>query len=357
MMFRVVGVMSGTSLDGLDLALCAFEEKAEGRFSGAILKAVTYPYDTEWQRRLRYASLLSGRELMKLHADYGVYIGGRVREFLKTELENVLLVASHGHTIYHEPGRGFTFQLGSGAHLAACCGLPAVCDFRSGDVAHGGQGAPLVPLGEQILFPEFGAFLNLGGFANVSVHRGGHVRAWDVCAANYVLNALSRRLGLAYDAEGVLAASGHLNERLLIQLENQEYYRRPPPKSLGSEDAEAILNAYLLPDIPIRDILHTWCHHAARRIVFDLRRLTGSRPLRVMVTGGGARNTFLMSCLKNYGAKENLEFVIPDDNLIDFKEAYIFALLGLMRWLQRPTTLASVTGAQMDSVTGAVYLP
>lgn len=356
-MFRVVGLMSGTSLDGLDLVLCTFEEKAGGRFAGAILKATTCSYDIYWQRRLRYAALLSGRELMKLHADYGVYLGEKVREFLGAEDKSVLLVASHGHTVFHEPCRGFTFQAGSGAHLAACCGLPVVCDLRSGDVAYGGQGAPLVPLGERFLFPEFSAFLNLGGFANVSVHEEERVRAWDVCAVNYVLNALARRSGLPYDAGGALAASGHLNENLLTQLENLEYYRKPPPKSLGAEDAEVILHAYLSLNTPVRDILHTWCHHAASRIVSDLKKFSQADPLRVLVTGGGARNTFLMACLDYYGKQENLEFVIPDDYLVDFKEAYIFAFLGLMRWLQRPTALTSVTGARKDSVTGAIYLP
>lgn len=356
-MFRVIGLMSGTSLDGIDMALCRFEEKADGILGGILERAVSLPYDREWHQRLHYAPLLSGRELMKLHADFGAYLGKKVKEFLSDDQEDILLVSSHGHTIFHEPGRGFTFQAGSGAHLAAACGLPVVCDLRSGDVAHGGQGAPLVPLGERLLFPEFSAFLNLGGFANVSVHDRDKVRAWDVCAVNYVLNALARREGLTYDAGGALAASGKLDSELLKRLENLPYYRKSPPKSLGAEDADAIIEAFLTPDRPTRDLLHTWCHHAARRIVFDIKKISGNKPLRILVTGGGARNNFMMACIKHYGEVEKLEFVIPDDRVVDFKEAYIFAFLGLMRWLRRPTALASVTGARKDAVTGAVYLP
>lgn len=355
-MYRVVGLMSGTSLDGLDAVLCDFEEVNYDCFKGKILKARTYAYDKAWQRRLRFASLLSGRELMKLHADYGRYLGERVRELLTGETAGITFVASHGHTVFHEPGRGFTFQVGCGAHLAAVAGIPVVCDLRSGDVALGGQGAPLVPLGERFLFPEFKAFLNLGGFANVSLHEEQNVRAWDVCAFNYVLNALARREGLSYDPEGSLASEGKMENTLFKELENLEYYSRKPPKSLGAEDAENSFLPLLKPEIPASHLLHTWCHHAASRIVSDFVYYGSRRPLRILVTGGGARNVFFISCLKKYGIRENLDFIVPDENIVDFKEAYIFAFLGLMRWLERPAALASVTGAARDAVTGAVYL-
>ncbi|MCX7650850.1 MAG: anhydro-N-acetylmuramic acid kinase [Flavobacteriales bacterium] len=348
-------------MDGLDLALCQFREVGGRRWEGEILRAATRPYSSVWRRKLRFAHLLSGRELMHLHAEFGHFLGQEVQAFLQNpdpEEPVPFLVASHGHTLFHEPERSFTFQLGSGAHLSAIIGKPVVCDFRSGDVALGGQGAPLVPAGEMALFPEYRAFLNLGGFANVSLRpENDTLVAWDVCGANYILNALARRLGLEFDAHGALAAQGRLLPHLDESLEKWPYYFKPPPKSLGAEQAEEILSQWLPPETDVRDLLHTWCQHIARRISADLGPYARKAPLHVLVTGGGALNSFLMNKIRQEGEKNNLIFEVPEQRILEFKEAYIFAYLGLLRWLQRPNALASVTGARRDSVQGALYMP
>lgn len=356
-MYKVLGLMSGTSLDGLDLALCRFEEPTPGTWKGDIVAARTLPYDPAIERRLRFAPLLSGRELIFLHSDYGRFLGEAARAFMEESGEYPDLVASHGHTVYHEPGRGFTFQLGSGAHLAKACGRPVICDFRSSDVAAGGQGAPLVPAGEYALFPEYGSFLNLGGMANITLRLSGSLKAWDVAPANYVLNRLAAACGKPFDEGGKLAASGKFLPALALQLDEIPYYRKAPPKSLGAEDAEKQFLPLLRREHRPEDMLHTYCRHLAGRLAADLKNYGRKAVKRVLVTGGGAHNSFLLQCVADALNSEGFQVDVPPPLLINFKEAFIFAFLGLLRWLGRPNSLAFATGARADSAGGAVYLP
>lgn len=339
--------MSGTSLDGLDICLASFSEEG-GRFSTHIEAGETIPYSGEWLARLKSAESCSGPELIRLHTEYGHYLGEQVCAFLeRKKCAAPDFIASHGHTIFHQPQLRITFQLGSGASLAARAGLPVVCDFRSTDVALGGQGAPLVPVGDKLLFGEYGSCLNLGGFANISFDRNGKRIAYDICAVNYVLNRLAKRAGKLYDAGGALAASGQIIPELAEKLNAIPHYKTAPPKSLGREWAESSIFPMLKNDWRTEDLLRTYTEHIALQLASAI-----PSEGEVLVTGGGAHNGFLLQLLR---ARLQNRIVVPDEATIDFKEALVFAFLGWLRWHGKINVLSSVTGASRDSSSGAVY--
>lgn len=345
---RVLGAMSGTSGDGIDLALVAFSGTPD-QPQHEVLAAETVAYTALWPEWLREAEVCSGERLAELHAAYGAYTGAAARAFLERHALRADVLAMHGHTIFHRPDRGFTFQLGSGAAAAVAAGLVTVSDFRSTDVAHGGQGAPLVPIGDRLLFRQAAVCLNLGGFANVSYETPQGRVAYDVCAVNYVMNRLAARAGLVYDAGGQLAAAGKLLPEVLAHLQALPYFAQAPPKSLGREWVEAEL-MLLLPDtLAVNDLLHTFAEHAAMQLAAACR---DRGP--VLISGGGAHNTWLLNRCRALGLTEQ---VVPDAQTVDFKEAVIFALLGWLRLQVRPNALHSVTGARRDSCGGAIYIP
>lgn len=345
---RVIGVMSGSSLDGLDLALCSFVHDA-GRWTGRIDRARTEPFPPDLQERLRGAMDATALEAARLHRDLGDHIGRACRAMAAGG--TVHLVSSHGHTLFHRPAEGLTAAIGCGARIAVRSGIATVCDLRSTDVALGGQGAPLVPLAERLLFPGREAFLNLGGIANLAVHRQGTV-GYDVGPCNQALDLLAREAGRPYDADGALARAGTVNDRLLAALEALPFYRQAPPRSLGREWFEAEMRPLIdVPGLPLVDRLRTVSEHVALRIAAELER-HGVR--EVLVTGGGAHNTLLLERMR---ALSGAVLEVPGPLLVDFKEAYLFALLGLLRWRGEANAAASVTGAGRDSVGGALYLP
>lgn len=341
--------MSGTSLDGLDLCLARFTE-ADGHFSYTIEAGETIPYPGEWLVRLKAAENCNGVELIKLHTAYGQFLGESSRAFLERhKQQDPLFIASHGHTIFHRPDLGYTFQLGSGASLAAAAKLPVVCDFRSTDVALGGQGAPLVPVGDQLLFGDYSYCLNLGGFANISFMQNGKRIACDIGAVNYVLNRLAKRAGKNYDPEGSIAASGTIIPALLDKLNALPFYKIAPPKSLGREWVESAIFPLLDSGNRVEDLLRTFTEHAAIQIG-EFCREDG----KMLVTGGGAHNHFFTGLLHTT-CKATI--VVPDAATVDFKEALIFAFLGWLRWQGKNNVLSSVTGASSDSCSGAIYCP
>lgn len=345
---RVIGVMSGSSLDGIDLACCRLEETGP-RWTFAFEGSRTVPYPTELRERLLHASQASALELARLHRDVGRAIGDAVAKMLPSHPAE--LVSSHGHTIFHQPGEGLTVQIGCGATIAARSGLPTVCDLRTKDVALGGQGAPLVPLGERLLFPDHQAFLNLGGISNISVH-GARTIGYDVGACNQVLDHLAAEAGQAFDQDSRIALAGQVHPTLLRKLDALPFYKQAPPRSLGREWFEVEVRP-LIDDrsITLSDRMRTAVEHIARMIAQELDR-NGAR--QVLVTGGGAHNSLLVERLR---ALSKAAIDVPAKELVDQKEALIFALLGLLRWRGRSTALASVTGAKRDSIGGAVYLP
>ncbi len=344
----VIGVMSGSSLDGIDLALCRFSELREhGAFT--IEKAVTIPFSAGLRERLLHATQADALELARLHRDVGRAIGQACKEFRQGT--DAALVASHGHTVFHQPGEGLTVQVGCGAHIAAIGGLPVVCDFRTKDVALGGQGAPLVPFGERMLFREHQAFVNLGGIANIAFHTEQQVIGHDVCPCNQALDLLAQEVGQAYDADGTMARSGNVDQVLLAQLDALPFYRRSPPRSLGREWFEEQMKPLIGGPLPLADRLRTVVEHIAGLVAVELGRCGETTAL---VTGGGAHNGLLVERITAFGPCRP---VLPTAEIINYKEALIFAFLGLMRWRSEVNTLATVTGAVRDSIGGAVYLP
>lgn len=344
--YRVLGTMSGTSLDGLDLALCTFRYDDGWRYT--IEKCRTVPFDDDMEMVLHSAHMLNGLELTRLDRRFAQFTAEAVDGFLldTPDSEKPELIVSHGQTVFHVPSEDFTLQIGSPAVIAALTGIPTLGDVRSADMALGGQGAPLVPVGDELLFPQYGACVNFGGFANLSLKKGDKRVAWDSCPMNYVLNHLAREAGFAYDDAGELARSGELDRKLLKRLESLEFYKRPAPKSLGREWVEA----HMLPliddeEIPVTDRMRTLTEHIALRLAADLGKVEGA----VLLTGGGAHNTFLLERLK---ALSSAELVVADDILLEFKEALIFAFLGVLYLRDEPNVWASVTGASRDSIGG-----
>jgi anhydro-N-acetylmuramic acid kinase len=343
--YNVIGLMSGTSLDGLDIAHCSFRLE-NNKWFFEINQAETILYKKEMSAYLSSLFHVSGFELIEADRNYGNWLGIQVREFLSKYPLATDFVASHGHTIFHQPEKAFTFQLGHGPAIAATCGLPVISDFRSLDIALGGQGAPLVPIGDKLLFTEYGACLNLGGFANISFEENGIYRALDICPCNILLNEYAMVLGKSYDESGALAASGMCCEPLLKELKALPFYNLSGPKSLGHEWVTAnmrpILDTY---NLSAQDMLRTLVEHMATQITPYIARKTN-----VLVTGGGALNTFLCSRIQ---AIANTQLTIPNPQLIAYKEALVFAFLGVLNSRGETNTLLSVTGAEKDSCGGS----
>ncbi len=350
--YQILGVMSGTSLDGIDLAFVTFIKEEKWEFS--IISAETIPYSQEWKQRLAQGIELDPEELQALDEDYTEYLGEVISAFInKHELRTLDAICSHGHTIKHEPENGLTLQIGNLPELAELTGFTVVCDFRVQDVAMGGQGAPLVPVGDELLFSDYKFCLNLGGFANISTSNLEDKRiAYDICPVNTVLNQYAEKLGMDYDKDGEMARQGRLNPELLEKLEALPFYKTPPPKSLGIE----YVNKEILPlidslekDIP--SVLRTFTQHVALQLSNEI----GNDPsAEVLVTGGGCLNTFLIQQIKKM-TLTNL--VIPTLEIINYKEALIFAFLGVLKLRDEINVYSSVTGAESDHSSGEIYLP
>lgn len=353
----IAGVMSGTSLDGLDIALCEFSY-LDQKWQYKIFDAKTVPYSQAWFGHLANAMQMTGIGLTDLDQTYGKYIGSHVKKYLDGLGLDVDFISSHGHTVFHQPERGFTLQIGHGAHISAFTNFPVVSDFRTYDVALGGQGAPLVPIGDELLFSEYEYCLNLGGIANISANIDGKRLAFDLCVANQVLNFYANKAGKPYDAYGKMASFGRLNKKLFDELNALEYFTKPAPKSLGKEWFDMIM----LPlceqyDLSEEDMLCTCAHHIAFQIAKGIREMNkekGENTPQILVTGGGAFNDFLMLQLRTYLGTD-FKVVIPEALLVMFKEALIFAFLGLLRVNNQPNSLMLVTGASKDSIGGALH--
>ena len=346
---RAIGMMSGTSLDGLDIAQCTFHFK-DVHVDYEIEYAETIEYPEGITKMLRDAELTDALNFCRINTHYGKWLGEACKSFIERHQSNPLLIASHGHTIFHNPAEGFTTQIGSGAHIAAATGISTICDFRSLDVALGGQGAPLVPIGDRLLFSQYNACVNIGGFSNISMEQGHKRIAWDICPANYLLNRYASMLGLKYDESGSIARKGRTIDSLLQKLNRLDYFATPPPKSLGREWVEEIVFPLISEyehDLP--GILNTLTIHIATMIG---KALPLSPSAITLFTGGGVHNTFLMEQIE--AASVSRQF-IPDAQTIDFKEALIFALLGVLRYKGMPNCLSDVTGASADNIGGAIY--
>lgn len=347
--YRVIGLMSGTSLDGIDVAQCAFSLTDQG-WSYAIERAKTYPYTPEWKKKLTDAHKLSGLDLMLLHNEYGKLLGTTVNEFFNDKSAAFDFIASHGHTIFHQPEIGLTLQIGSGANIAATSGITTIADFRTLDIALGGQGAPLVPIGDDLLFNDYDFCLNLGGFANISYKNDTQRIAFDVCPVNILINHLVKERNLSYDPEGSIARKGNISTDLLNDLNNLEFYQIAGPKSLGREWVwKSVLPVIYKYDLTLEDSLRTIYQH----IIIKTEEILQKKSKKtVLITGGGAHNQFLIELFKGI---EGVTIEIPSKEIVDFKEALIFAFLGVLRIRNEVNCLMSVTGAKMSNVGGVIF--
>lgn len=358
--------MSGSSLDGLDIVYAHLQETG-GRWSFEIVNADCYSYSKEWAAQLRHATSLSSLDYQLLHTAYGHYVGQQVNHFIETAglHHKVDLIASHGHTTFHVPAKKMTAQLGDGAAIAAETGLPVISDLRAMDIALGGEGAPIVPIGEKLLLHEYDLLLNLGGIANISAKTVEGYIAFDVCAANRILNMLIAREDKEYDEDGAMAASGNIDASLLKALDNFEYYDKAYPKSLANDFG--ITQVFPLIEkfsLSTKDALRSYVEHMVvqiRNAVLMLSRdakllLSSNNNRRLLVTGGGALNSFVISRLKDVLKELMIEIVVPEKNLVNYKEALIMALIGVLRWREEYNVLSSVTGASRSSIGGALWL-
>ncbi|MBV1924042.1 MAG: anhydro-N-acetylmuramic acid kinase [Flavobacteriaceae bacterium] len=347
--YKVIGVMSGTSLDGIDLAELHFSVSENKTWTFKILASETISYPSEWIKKLKEGISYSEENLKILNKEYTVYLAEVINQFInKHKLKNLDAVCSHGHTILHQPDKGITLQIGNLPDLATLIQQNVVCDFRVQDVELGGQGAPLVPIGDQLLFSEYDYCLNLGGFANVSLEREGERIAYDICAVNVVLNKYANELGFDYDDKGQFAIEGTFSLSVSGLLETVPFYRVLPPKSLGMEwvshEIFPILEAQ---SINSKTKLRTYTDHIARQIARQFHKDS-----KVLVTGGGANNDYLIQKIKFH---KKVDIIIPSKELVEFKEALIFGLLGVLKLREEVNCLSSVTGASRDHSSGKIF--
>ena len=347
--FRILGVMSGTSLDGIDLAYLAFTK--EERWEASILKAETIEYPKKWVEALKTSAELSRAEITVLDEKYTEYLAEVIQQFIqKNKIVKLDAVCSHGHTILHQPEKGFTVQIGNLPKLATMLQQKVVCDFRVQDVELGGQGAPLVPIGDRLLFGDYDYCLNLGGFANISTEIESKRIAYDICPVNTVLNEYASRLGFAFDRDGAIARNAEVNQDLLKELNSLSFYQQKPPKSLGIEWVNSVIFPILeKSESTSEEIIATFTEHVAVQLSENIQHYSSQK---VLVTGGGAFNTYLIELLQQ---KTKAQIILPQKNLIEFKEALIFGFLGVLRLENEINVLASVTGASKNHSSGKIF--
>lgn len=348
--YNVIGVMSGTSLDGIDLAHLHFAI-TDQKWTFEIEQTQTVPYSKEWLGQLKNAVDYTESELEKLNRNYTQLLAKTIAGFIaENRIENLDAICSHGHTILHQPQNGFTLQIGNLPQLATITRQTVVCDFRVADVQLGGQGAPLVPIGDRILFPQYDYCLNLGGFSNVSFEHDNKRIAFDISPVNTVLNFYANQLGLDYDDKGKIAQSGNLHEALLFELNALDFYKKTFPKSLGFEFVkQTVLPLMEQFKIAVEDKMRTFIEHVAQQISLALYPKDGN----LLVSGGGAYNDFLIARVQHY--LPGMQIEIPEKKLLEFKEALIFGLLGVLKMRGEINVLSSVTGAKHDHSSGVIF--
>lgn len=353
--YNIIGLMSGTSLDGVDLTYCTYTKETDNHWKYSILASQTFDFPEYLLSSLHNSTELTGSQMVFLDHELGLFFSDCILKFITEKQiikQEIHAIASHGQTIFHQPDRGITTQIGNPAVIAVKTEIQTIGDFRTKDVLYGGQGAPLVPIGDFYLFQnQADAFINIGGFANITFHKDGNIHAFDICPANLPLNKLARSKGLAYDKNGDLARSGEINYFLLDLLNSLDYYKNSPPKSLGVEWLELNFYPLLKFDKDVENNLATMVEHIAVQLG-DI--CTKNNLKKIMITGGGAKNSFLIERLTRYF---DGELVQVDTRLIDFKEAIIFGLLGALNLNNEPNCIAQVTGASKNVIGGVVHQP
>lgn len=348
--YHVIGIMSGTSRDGVDFAEITIDVKNR-KFTYQFGKTATFPYPDYWKNTLAVADQFDNSEIKYLDKKYTLYLAEQIKKFIAdNHLKNIDAVCSHGHTIFHQPENSYTLQIGNQPELAEFLNLKVVCDFRIQDVLKGGQGAPLVPVGDELFFSEYAACINLGGFSNISLKEDNRRIAFDICPVNIVLNKYAEKLGFDFDDKGEMAKSGKVNSSLLKKLNQLEFYQLSAPKSLGKEWVrENIFPLLEKSNLSEKDILATFTTHIAQQLAVVINNIPEGK---ILLTGGGVYNDFLMQQLKELASSI---LVIPEEKLIDYKEALIFGLLGVLKLRGEINVLKSVTGAKENHCSGKIY--
>ncbi len=364
--YRALGIMSGSSLDGLDLAFCAFTTEKEKANSfqlkkWELIRGETLPFSTSWKQQLAQLHEVDARSFLEAHTEFGHYVGQKVLSFLHYYQLEPDFIAFHGHTIFHDPKQHYTVQIGDGAALAAITGLPVINQFRHQDVALQGQGAPLAAIADRYLLQAYDFCLNLGGIANITAQLPGKYLAFDICPANQILNALVSPKGLEYDKDGDISARGSVSQQLLDQLNASAYYQKDYPKTLDNFWGRThVLEKIKKATLPIEDQLRTAVEHIVQQIKNSLTSLIRQEPFpkkayRLIPTGGGVFNKFLIQRLTEELSTINIQVEIPDNDFVNFKEAVLMALMGVLRVENIPNILPSVTGARRASIGGAIH--
>ena len=354
--YKVIGLMSGTSLDGLDLAYCHIWEN-DNSWNFELKETKSISYDPKMKAQLKDAIHLPPDKLLILNNEYGEWLGQIAREFIDENDLKVDFISSHGHTTHHQPENGLTYQIGNGQHIANASNCKVVCDFRTNDVALGGQGAPLVPIGDQLFFRVYDFCLNLGGISNISFESKGKRIAYDIGLANMILNYITGKIKLSFDDKGQLARKGTINRQMYDELNALEYYKLPFPKSTGYEwFLEKVVPIVEITKDSIENLLHTSIHHLCEQISIQVKENIHKEENIIFVTGGGALNDFLMETLQKK-LKDSAKIVQSNKELIEYKEALVFGLMGVLRMESKTNVLSSVTGAKSDSSSGVIFLP
>ena len=349
--YNIIAIMSGTSMDGLDIIYVTFTY--DGLWGFKIHYAETIPYSPHWKAILKDLIHLSPEELKQTDETYTAYLSECILRFISDHnIKKIDFISSHGHTALHQPEQGRTYQIGNLPILAKLIDHTVVCDFRVQDVELGGQGAPLVPIGDKLLFSNYDFCINLGGFANLSTDVDGKRIAYDICPVNIVLNRYVRLKGQDFDDKGKIAESGTIAEQLLEELNSLEFYKQPYPKSLGLEwvnkNVFPIIDRY---NLKVETVLKTFTEHIAVQISKELNE---GNKTSVLITGGGAYNDYLVSRIRS---KTKHSIDIPSKTIVEFKEALIFGLLGILKVRGEANCLASVTGAKRDHSSGKFFRP
>jgi anhydro-N-acetylmuramic acid kinase len=353
--YRIIGLMSGTSLDGLDIAYVHFTQVSDGTWKYRILYSSTVSYPQQLQTALKNALSLSVLEHELLSIAFAKFSGASLNDFImrhSIDRSEIQCVASHGHTTHHRPELGFTLQIGCGQTIATSCNLPVINDFRTKDVVYGGQGAPLVPIGDELLFEStIDGFLNIGGISNISFKKDNSRYAFDVCPGNLPLNFLALRFGKEFDDNGNYARKGVVLPELLDELNRLEFYKEQGKNSLGLEWILATIYPLIEKNNATENLLATLVEHIAEKIG---EVCTTNNILKLMITGGGALNGYL---IERISVHCSTEIIIPTKETILFKEALIFAFLGCLHEENIPNCLPTATGASKAVVGGVKYLP
>ncbi len=356
---NVLGIISGSSLDGLDMSLCSFDGLTPGQMVWDMHVGVTMPFDESLISRLSVVTTLSAKDLLQLEVDFSKFCAKAINDLIKQHDLKVDYICSHGHTVYHFPQDGYTLQIGKGSILAELTGIPSIVDVRANDIAQGGEGAPVAPIVEQYLYPGYDYYFNLGGIANVSYHKDQVITSIDSCPCNQVLNHVVGELGKAYDDKGKLARSGKVSKSLITAWQKLDYFAQAFPKSMDNSWVQEVF----IPIMPRFNLSHedrlaTMVEFAAIQLAEDCKKLSDSkgRTYTGLITGGGGFNDFLVERMQVHVSDFGLTLNLPDGKTINFKEAILMALMGYLRVNEQNNTIPTVTGAQKATKGGAIYL-